>query len=79
MSWNEPYNYQEVHKINTNGQRIINLTRRYRPGTNDLLVFYNGTLARKDVDYNEMNQYTIKFNEDLLENDIVICQLQKLW
>ena len=79
MGWNEPYNYQEVHKISNDGQRVINLTRKYRPGTNDLLVFYNGTLARKDVDYVEVNQYTVLFNEDLLKDDTVICQLQKLW
>ncbi|MNQ73217.1 hypothetical protein D3C85_879410 [compost metagenome] len=78
MSWNEPYNYQETIDV-PGTQRIVNLSRRYRPKTGDLLVFINGILARRDIDYREVNSYTLEFFDDLVAGDTVICQLQKLW
>ena len=75
MSWNEPYNHQEQHIIGTEGQRVITLTKKYRPNSGDLLIFLNGVLARVLEDYEEINNYTIKFKDGLSVNDIVLCQL----
>lgn len=78
MAWNEPYNRQEAFYI-TEPKRIINMSKKYHPGSGDLLVFYNGVLAIRDVQYKEVNAYTIEFLFDLGVEDTVICQLQKLW
>lgn len=78
MGWNEPYNTQDTFNI-TSTQRVLNLTTKYHPGSGDLLVFLNGVLARRNIDYKEVNPYTIEFFEDLVADDVVFCQLQKLW
>jgi hypothetical protein len=77
--WNEPYNYQEEHVATIEGQRVINLGRKYQPGGGVLLVFINGMLARKGIDYEETNAYTITFLDDLRPGDVVLCQYQRLW
>ena len=76
--WNEPYNNQDTFNI-TETSRVLNLDTRYHPESGDLLVFYNGVLARRNIDYKEINAYTIEFNYDLEAGDVVFCQLQKLW
>ena len=79
MAWNEAYNFQNTFEVTTTPTRILNLPKRYRPGSGDLLVFLNGVLARKDLDYKEVNGYTIEFVDDLIQGDVVFYQLQKLW
>jgi len=79
LGWNEPYNFQNTLDISSTPTRVINLPQQYRPGSGDLLVFLNGVLARRDIDYREINNYTIEFLEDLVEGDTIFFQLQKLW
>lgn len=76
--WNEESAVQTTIDI-VQEQRIISLTKRYRPGQGDLTVFLNGLVARADIDYRELDGYTLEFYDDLKPGDVIICRYLKLW
>lgn len=49
----------------TAGQTVFNLPFVYSPGTNNLLVFVNGSLVERNVDYTETTTQVVTFNSGL--------------
>lgn len=89
MRWNEPYRYVEQYVIGGSslvsttpiptGQRTIHLNTRYLVGLGDIKVYYNGVSAVKGREYEEVDPYTIYFNFDLIEGDIIEVEHLKMW
>lgn len=55
----------------TDGQLIVSLGNRYRPGTRELEVYLNGVRQVLNVDYTEVDPFTIQFVEPLETGDEV--------
>lgn len=59
--------------VGTSGQTVIPLTTfTYTPGTDDLMVYINGTLQDL-VDYAETSETSITLVEGLVAGDRVTC------
>lgn len=52
-------------------QSIVNLTNSYLPGAGEIVVYENGLLLRKGVDYIEKNNYEIELLEILPEHSVI--------
>ncbi|WP_422661682.1 hypothetical protein ACK8P5_26530 (plasmid) [Paenibacillus sp. EC2-1] len=78
MKWNEPYSEQDTIKI-LSQKSLITLNQKYDPGSGDIMVFVNGSLAVKNADYTESGPWSLQFSFDLMPDDTVVVQHQKLW
>lgn len=64
---------QEVHFV-TNGQSDITVSHPYIVGATELRVYLNGILALLGNDYVEVDEYTIRFNFQLSEDDVIVTE-----
>jgi len=63
-------NIIEYHTATSN-QTVFNLNHNYKPNANNILVFINGLLQKKDDSYSETDDSTITFVDPLQSGDIV--------
>lgn len=68
--WNEPYVQEETY-LPLATQAVFNLRFYYRPGMNELDVFYNGILLSVGLDYQETNGYTVTFLKEATVGDTI--------
>lgn len=64
------WTWHETIELELN-QAIVNLTNSYNPNQGEILVYEDGLLLRKDVDYIEKSNYEIELLEILPANSII--------
>ncbi|MCX7610335.1 MAG: hypothetical protein N2043_01950 [Ignavibacterium sp.] len=79
MKWNEPYRFVERYVIGNDIplDNVIQLTKKYRKGKNELKVFYNGLSAMNGREYEELDNRTIRFLVDLQPGDEIEIEFIK--